>query len=709
VRPHGPLAAEHLLLRMRPVNRVLRAAAERQAAEAALLDRPDLTPYCIPDEQVRRLLDRVERPGAGAGDAAVAVPTDDETAAERLLRTRADAAGVTLPLDELENRLGLSTTEVSGLLLCAAPEIDRRYERIYAYILDDLNRRVPCVGLLCEVLAPSTSDRIALAPAFGPAGPLRRWGLLQPWGEAPTEARQELRCAPGLTSFLAGSPVDLTAIAHDPGTPDGGPAGVPPHVDLDLVARIGRVLADRTVDLVGVWGARSAGTHEVARAIAGAAGMPMRQVPPTELAGPDAGTAVRLALRTAAALGAILWIPADRVAEGTPREHVAQVLAHTRTPVCLCAVDPWRPPPVLAARSFAEIVLDPPGYRHRLAMWSAALPGLARGQAEDLAARYRFSGDDLHTITALVRADGYVSGRDPADGKLNGALDRAVAAVTHRMGGGLTRPVVPRRSVHDLVLPEAQHRQLAEVAAACLAWPKIAEVWGFGGYAAGKGVKVLFTGEPGTGKTLAAEVIAGTLGLLLLKVDLARVVSKWVGETEKNLEAAFQQAEESQAVLFFDEADALFAKRGDIRQGIDRYANLEVGYLLQRLEQSDAVVILASNLREQVDAAFTRRFHYIVNFPRPGRPERERIWRIAFPPDAPIADDVDVSFLAALDMNGAGISAAARTAALLAAEDGGQVIDMAHVVQAIRRQYDRDARLLRPEELGPYAHLAEPA
>src|SRR2546423_7014085 len=153
---------------MRPVNRVLRAAVERQAAEAALLDRPDLTPYCIPDEQVRRLLDRVERPGAGAGDAAAAVPTDDETAAEQLLRTRADAAGVTLPLDELENRLGLSTTEVSALLLCAAPEIDRGYERIYAYILDDLNRRVARVGLLCEGPARSTSGPGPPAPAVGP-------------------------------------------------------------------------------------------------------------------------------------------------------------------------------------------------------------------------------------------------------------------------------------------------------------------------------------------------------------------------------------------------------------------------------------------------------------------------------------------------------------------------------------------------------------
>jgi SpoVK/Ycf46/Vps4 family AAA+-type ATPase len=278
-----------------------------------------------------------------------------------------------------------------------------------------------------------------------------------------------------------------------------------------------------------------------------------------------------------------------------------------------------------------------------------------------------------------------------------------VAAVTDRGGDGLARPIVPRRRAGDLVLPEPQHRQLAEVSAACLTWPRIAESW----RSPGAGVKVLFTGEPGTGKTLAAEVVAGTLGLLLLKVDLSRVVSKWVGETEKNLESTFRQAEESQAVLFFDEADALFGKRGDVRQGIDRYANLEVGFLLQRLEQSDAIVVLASNLRDQVDAAFTRRFHYIVNFPRPGAEEREKIWRTVFPPGTPLAGDLDPAALASLDMTGASISGAARTAALLATDRGDPSITMAHVVQAVRRQYDRDSRLLNPADLGRFACLAE--
>ena len=241
-----------------------------------------------------------------------------------------------------------------------------------------------------------------------------------------------------------------------------------------------------------------------------------------------------------------------------------------------------------------------------------------------------------------------------------------------------------------------------ELTAACRAWPRIVEDWGFGDRAGG-GIKALFTGEPGTGKTLAAEVIAGMLGLTLLKVDLSQVVSKWVGETEKNLDAAFRQAEDSQALLFFDEADALFGKRGEVTNGMDRYANLEVGFLLQRLEQSHALVILASNLKENLDQAFTRRFHHIIHFPRPETQERERIWRLAFPPEAPLGPDIDFAALANLDMTGASITGAARSAALLAAGPPATEISMTQIVQGVRRQYQRDCRLLRPEDLGPYA------
>jgi SpoVK/Ycf46/Vps4 family AAA+-type ATPase len=199
----------------------------------------------------------------------------------------------------------------------------------------------------------------------------------------------------------------------------------------------------------------------------------------------------------------------------------------------------------------------------------------------------------------------------------------------------------------------------------------------------------------------------------LLKIDLSRIVSKWVGETEKHLEEAFREAEDSNAVLFFDEADALFGKRGEVRHGVDRYANMEVSYLLQRLEAYAGLVVLASNLRDNIDAAFTRRFQVVLHCPRPVAAERRRIWEIAFPKAAPLEEGMDLDLLSRLDLTGAGIVGAAQTAALMAVESktetDGAVITKSHVVRAIARQYRREARLLTSSELGPYAPLLQEA
>jgi SpoVK/Ycf46/Vps4 family AAA+-type ATPase len=260
------------------------------------------------------------------------------------------------------------------------------------------------------------------------------------------------------------------------------------------------------------------------------------------------------------------------------------------------------------------------------------------------------------------------------------------------------------------------HKQVIEIARFHRTWPRIAEAWGFGRLVArDSGIKVLFTGLSGTGKTLAAEVIAFELGMTLLKIDLSRVVSKWVGETERNLDRAFAEAEDSNAVLFFDEADSLFGKRGEVRHGVDRYSNLEVSYLLQRLESYHGLVILASNLRDNIDQAFIRRFQVVLNFPRPDPPERRRMWSIAFPKSAPLQADIDFDLLSRLDMTGASIVNAAQTAALLAMESAKNVnghsgpanvmIEPVHIVRAIARQYQREARLLTASELGPYGEF----
>ena len=259
-----------------------------------------------------------------------------------------------------------------------------------------------------------------------------------------------------------------------------------------------------------------------------------------------------------------------------------------------------------------------------------------------------------------------------------------------------------------MILPANLHRQVLEVARFSRALPIVAESWGFGRLATGGlGFKSLFTGDPGTGKTLTAEVVAGLLGVPLLKINIGQTISKWIGETEKNLDDAFREARSSHAVLFFDEADSLFGKRGEVRHGVDRYANTEVSHLLQRLEDHDGLVILASNLVENIDPAFTRRFDVVLHFPRPSERERRRLWRIAFPRESPLAEEIDLDAMARLDMTGAGIVAAARTAALMAADERAEFIDMSHVVRGVARQYHRESRILTTAELGGYAALVQ--
>ncbi len=677
------LAVEHLRARLAELHQALRIAVAAQAEAAAALTRPDLTPFCVTDEQVDALLDRVDAFTEAMTEPPSPARSDPES--EQQLRRLAASRGVTLPLDALATRYGLSRVEQDALLLVAAPELDPGYERVYAYVVDNLNRRAPCVELLVMVLGETPADRLALRRGLGAAGQLRRYGLLRAYGEAPAEPARELALGDGVFEYLMGWGGDVGTLGDDPG--EVAPASAPVHLESARLTRLGQALRAGDVDVVGLWGLPADSQLDAAQALAAAAGRPLRRV----------RADVVDDLRTAAALDAILWIPTDGRAA-----HPDEALVRSGVPLCLTGTTPWRPPRLLADRTYAELTIPAPGFPERRAMWSSAFPVLDPEVLTDLAARYRMSGGELRAVAAVADADARLSGTGKP---MSEHVEPAIATVTRGRTSGAVQSIIPRRGLADLVLPDAQLNQITEIASAFRAWPRIAESWGFARKSATGGVKALFTGEPGTGKTMSAEVVTGILGLELLKVDLAQVVSKWVGETEKNMEAVFRQAEDSHAVVLFDEADALFGKRGEVKQGTDRYANLEVGYLLQRLEASDGLIILTSNLKENIDSAFTRRFHFVVHFPRPSLAERRRLWQLAFPPEAPLSSDVDVDVLARLDMTGAGIASAARTAALAAADAGADLIEMRHVVRGVSRQFQREARLFRPAELGRYAGL----
>ncbi|MGH8932736.1 MAG: ATP-binding protein, partial [Egibacteraceae bacterium] len=342
------------------------------------------------------------------------------------------------------------------------------------------------------------------------------------------------------------------------------------------------------------------------------------------------------------------------------------------------------------SRPLLPVPSGPLGRLERVAAAQAALPELG-------ALRYpigpaTLEPGELAMAAADLRARARLSGWPFDRDDLTEAIDTRTAAAVPP-GAVLVHPAA---SWEDLVLPDDRVRQLREAVERVHGQRIVFEQWGFlRGRTGRRGLRLLFCGPPGTGKTLAAEVIAGELGRDLLVVDLSRMVSKWIGETEKNLAAAFEAAERGGAALLFDEADALFGKRTEVGDARDRYANLETAYLLSRLERFDGVAILATNLRQNLDTAFARRLEFIVSFDLPTTAERELLWRCHLPPGAPLAPSVDLARLAALyELSGALIRNAAVAAAFLAAAEaagspGGTHVPITprHLVHAVRREY----------------------
>jgi SpoVK/Ycf46/Vps4 family AAA+-type ATPase len=272
--------------------------------------------------------------------------------------------------------------------------------------------------------------------------------------------------------------------------------------------------------------------------------------------------------------------------------------------------------------------------------------------------------------------------------------------------GGLAHAVEPRFTLEELVLPSRQARQINEIVQAMRSLTRVHYEWGTARVWNESGLAVLFCGAPGTGKTMAAEALAATLALPIYRIDLSQVVNKYIGETEKNLAKIFDAADASDSILLFDEADSLFGKRTEVKDAHDRFANIEISYLLERMERFKGLAILATNRRKDLDEAFTRRLRYIVEFPLPGIAERERIWRQVFPRGVDVSG-LDFSFLARqFDLSGGHIRSAAFNACLQCAAGGGEAcVAMTETLVAIRRELDKLDRLAEPEQFGRYAHL----
>jgi hypothetical protein len=679
-----PLAMRHLRLWLGALDRTIAAAVDRQNTLARALAHRPLSPHAITPEHAIALAEQGAR-FLRAGYAALPdiALRDDERTSEAALAALARERGAVLPLERLERETHLAPHEHAALIIVAAAEMSSAHERLYAYLVDDLGRAHASIELILLLTAGASAAEPIRRQQVGAAGVLRRLGLIVAADGAASTARTVLRLGSGVLDWLSGAQMTPPMRLSDPDQNDN-----PEHCNLPAgeETAIAIALLAAGNGCVGIWG--DGDRAVLAEGLAAAAGRRLRRL--TLSHGADSVEAVAAqVLALAAGTDAIAWVEIDSIPGfDMPGygDRIAVALASRSQPIIVSGREPWRPLTLLRDGQYAELG-SVPVESHTASQSLAVRLSLDEETASTLSGRYRFTTTQERTLAALAkpRIEHGIAGIDRA-----ARMVAATASCSHAV------LIEPQRGPDDLVLPEPLHRQVVEIAEFFVAAPAVDERWGFGRLSASPGgLKALFTGDPGTGKTLAAEVVAYQLGRQLMKVDLAQVVSKWVGETEKNLQVVFDAAENAAAVLFFDEADTLFGKRGEVRHGTDRYANLEVGYLLQRIETYRGLVILASNLRDEIDSAFLRRFQILLHFPRPSEVERRRLWQLALAHAEGAPADLDWDALVRLDLTGAGIMSSARLAALLSATQGDERPTIAHVREAIARQFRQEARLLR--------------
>lgn len=574
-------------------------------------------------------------------------------------------------------RLGLDALDTAVLALSAAPELSPRYARLYAYLHDDVTRKLPSPGLIARLLSGGEVGPMDVLARFGQEAALRATGaikLLDDRGLVPL-ADRGVKVADRLAAFLLG-------------------------VDLDEGERDGRL---RRQSLPEYDPGRAEAVATLRAYLGGATSLPLLAV------GPDAPALLAVALgRPVVLVDAVEAVDGELMRDATlacaledarlvfdglesldpgERRRVARVLAVRSERTLVCARTPDAAV-ALGDRTALVVEAGVPTYAERRVAWSA-LAGVE--DVDDVSAKFRLSIGQISEAAEVAReaaaSDG-VAAPEPRH------LDLGARRASSTRIGELATRLEPSYGWEDLVLPERPFEIIQSISSYLRHRDLVLSEWGYDRRVARtQGLKVLFAGESGTGKTMTGQVLGKELGLELYRIDLATIVSKYIGETEKNLDRIFDAAEGSNAILFFDEADALFGKRSDVNDAHDRYANIEVAYLLQKMESYSGAVVLATNFRHNIDDAFLRRLDFVVDFPFPEPEDRERIWRLVLPDEAPVAEDLDVAFLATqFKLAGGGIRNASLAAAFLAADDGG-VITMPHLVRGVALEYAKLGRL----------------
>jgi hypothetical protein len=692
-----------LARRLRRTDLLLLRAVRRQRARPAMRAKGQFWGSVITDDEVDALLrahGEIDYPVGADG-------LEDAISASSAYR---DAPGGRL--SRLRDAFGLDGDDMDLILLAIAPEISAGYGKIFAYLNDNLNQAFLTVDLATRVLRQERRQRLALQSRLLPGAPLirNRLLLLNPPDGMDTHTSRRVHPAPRLLHWMLRSPgpgggntASIAVALSEGATPmdTTRPPFVPSMTQTRLDQLRGALNTPITVAIVG----GTSGMREgVAMAVARHAGRALVRVDiercksylqqPFDLVRdlmldgaipylvnvPDTSEEPNLRMQMLNVGTALAELPYTVCVGGNDRRAVAAMLGSDRPNVTVPVGRSTNPERVQA---WAEAM----GRRS----WDVE-------KGKDLAERfYSVGGTTIERV--LERAQAEAGGGEPDLESLWSAAREAARPEF----SGLAQRIVPRYGWADLILPDKVIGQLKHLEQYLAQQETVMHHWGGNKIRPrGYGIKALFSGAPGTGKTMCAEVIAGSLGLDLFKVDLSSVISRWVGETEKNLKEIFDAAEGGSTVVLFDEADALFGSRGDVKQAQDRFANQEVSFLLQRLEVFEGCAVLTTNLQENIDEAFLRRFGAVIEFPVPSPPERLLLWERAIPDAAPRASDLDLEYLAhQFVLAGGSIVNAAINACVVAAAES-RSIGMKHVINAVARELHKMGKQINRVHFGEY-------
>lgn len=605
--------------------------------------------------------------------------------------------GQDLLLNRIVRSFQLTSTELDIFLVALVADIDTRYEYLFSFLQDDVTKKRPSVDLILNLLSDSFQHKLELRHHFTATATLIRNNLVQlaPHSHTtnPTLLSQQVVVPPHIFEHLSGTrsidPQIQNLIHFDPAPT---PSENSFHSS-ELLERLYAVADDEPIlAFVGEYGS---GKLEAAQKLAMHQGRSLIRVDLVQLRESELGLTdtLKLIIRDGILHNANLYLSNwDQFLnqDYQPPAGLLDLILSYPSVVVTNGKNQWYPIARRDSRGILSIHFSEPSFQDRLSIWRAAV-GNENINIEGVATHFRFTAGQIADAVASAKDIAQWEGKELDADILLGAS----RSHSNQRLATLATKIVPRYRWSDIVLPQDTMAQLYEMVNTVIKRPQVYNEWGFGDkLALGKGVNALFAGDPGTGKTMSADIIANELGLDLYKIDLSTVVDKYIGETEKNISKIFDEATTSNAILFFDEADTLFSKRSEVKDSHDRHANIQVGYLLQRMEAFDGIVILATNLKANIDEAFMRRLHFAIEFPFPQPEDRTRIWKVMFPPNTPIDTSVDFTLLSErFRLAGGAIRNIVLASSFLAAQDNVPV-NMNHLLHASRREYQKMGRLI---------------